>query len=352
MQSSTKTQENDDRSDSLLDAKLFSIIRNFSQFAKAINEEQNDLNNTMNNTINTVNTLIDQLNENKSALMRAEDEIQNLKDEIENLKQENENSSSGIQTRSLQLASHYDPPQNTLNSTINNDIISIKDEIKKLKENQKVCDKISHDFNCIKYEVKKIKANSKLQAPIQNTITERSVNNEEITEQINDLKEQIEEIKKKKKKTMKKPKFGFGKKKEKRISLSDDERVESKYLGSSSDDETETTAREPDSAVIDKLNMQQNAIDALKCDMKNLKENCVSPDAVKKIKKQIKKLKKKTDILENKALSKSNDSDDEEAKSKKTNDQESPDESETSVSNVKTMRSDEPSESKTQETSD
>ena len=120
---------------------------------------------------------------------------------------------------------------------------------------------------------------------------------------LDDLKSQVEELKKKK--SSKKSKFSFLKKKSKRISISEDERIESKYFDSASNDETETAkeseaVRELEATFIEKMNNQQKDIDVLKDEMKNVKDNNDSQESLKKITKQIKKLKLKTSIMENK----------------------------------------------------
>ena len=230
----------------IFESKMFPIIHDFSKFVKAINKEQSDMNLCMNNTINTVNMLIDQLDENKAALLRAEDEIKNLKSEMQQIKQNNIEYINQVQSQSISSLIN----DNSISSNNAIDLNSIKNEINNFKKSFKEYQNMQHDINCLKFEVKKLKSVLMFDT---NKINQKN-------KIINDKKSQNKET------------------------------------------DSLKTAKVIDlnSTISDSMNLHPNKLDTLKNELANIKENYASQEAIKKIKKQLRKLSNRVDTVENK----------------------------------------------------
>lgn len=247
----------------IFESKMFIVMRDFSQLAKAINEEQTNMNTSMNNTINTVNLLIDQLEENKAALLRSESEIKSLKSEIQQLK--NNKSINKVQSRFVSFSFQDSNQSSNPTNSSDNDLNSIKNEIAEIKKELKEYKSMQHNINCIKYEVKKLKSNSNVNQDLTNTIIKSAeVRNQSLSD-IDKSKNQNDSLK-----------------------ISN----EIKY----------TDSKNPASK--DTSNSQHYNLNLFRDEVKDIKKNTVSPEEIKKIKKQIKKLYERVDTLENKRTTK------------------------------------------------
>ena len=263
-----------------IESKMFSVIRDFSNFTKIINKEQSSMNNSINSTINTVNMIIDQLEENKASLQRAENVINNLKNEIKQLKNnENNEHTDQIQNRSISLTSQdYSSNQNSAELT-SNDIDSIKEVINILKMSSNENKNIQHDINCLKYEVKKLKSINSVEIISSNATIQKNECNIHFLDNCNNSQSLIDQSKAIK----------------------------------------EAKTEEKDMISNDKLDLEQ--INILKDEVKDIKKNITSPEEIRKIKKQIKELSRTVDSLESKNTNKvknNNDSEEESINIKET----------------------------------
>lgn len=269
-----------DKIPNAIESKMFLIVKDFSKFAKSINEEQNNIRVHMNSTIDTINLVIEQLEENKTALSKAQKEIKKLKNEVKQLKTDKDDSSIQVMQRSIQQNSHFESQSSSdSNISFKFELDSIKAEINKLKENFKDFNNMKHDINCLKYEVKKAKLSKNFDVSASNTIIQKNIGDDISLNNINELKREVNEIKIK----------------DKQIPLNNVESIESATIDVI-DPEKELNS------LIDKINIQQNKIESLNDDIKAVRNNNVNQDTIKKIKKQIKKLNNRITDLEKKGL--------------------------------------------------